>query len=399
MTSRALDATLARQLKRLKLDAASGPASTEAWAELLEQINERYHHMNDDRALLNRSLELSTLEMETLRRRVEAQRDRLSGVVGTIGEALSQFGAVAQAGTTQIGAARTAFATRLQAILSESSAPEDTSSDVSLIRTNLVRLADQLVVLLADTAERAALRKELEVARAVQQLLVPADNEIERGRLAIVGHFQPAAECGGDWWTVSDLAAGKVVTVVGDVTGHGVAAAIITGAAKAAYELAIEVTHGALDAAQLLALMNAALFRTARRQIMMTCNVTIIDPVTGALTLANAGHPNPILIRQGIIHPLMAEGAPLGAAADTAYQQVQLAIEPGDVLVCFTDGIIECENAGGEQFSERRLRAICQRAAPGGAHKVRDAVLDALTAFRGDAPQGDDLTLVATAFR
>ena len=355
--------------------------------------------MADDRALLNRSLELSTIEMEALKRHVEAQRDRLSGVVGTIGDALSQFGAVAQAGTTQIGVARAQFASRLQAILDQSSPVEEHSSDVSMMRANLVRLADQLIVLLADTADRAALRKELEVARAVQQLLVPPDNSIERGRIQILGHFQPAAECGGDWWAVADLAGGKLVTGVGDVTGHGVASAIITGAAKAAFELAIEVTRGALDAGQLLSLMNAALFRTARRQIMMTCNVAIIDPGTGALTLANAGHPNPILIRQGIIHPLMAEGAPLGAAPDSSYQQVQLGLEPGDVLVCFTDGIVEHDNAAGEQFSERRLRAICQRAAPGGATKLRDAVLDALSAFRGEAAQADDLTLVVTAFR
>ncbi|MEZ4362949.1 MAG: PP2C family protein-serine/threonine phosphatase [Kofleriaceae bacterium] len=400
MTTRPLDPVLVRQLKRVKVDPSSGPPSPEVWAQLLERINEHYHHVSDDRSLLNRSLELSTLEQETLRRRVELQRDHLAGIVGTIGEALSHFAAVVQAETTtdQISAAKATFAHRLQAIVQDSSIADEHSSEVSLIRANLVRLADQLIALLADTAERAAIKKELEVARAVQQLLVPPEPQIQLGRLQIVGYFQPAAECGGDWWSVSDLANGKVLTAIGDVTGHGVSSAIITGAAKASCELSIELTRGNLDAGQLLTMMNAALFRTARRQVMMTCNVAIIDSDSGAVTLANAGHPNPILIRQGIIHPLMAEGAPLGAAPDSVYKQIQFTVEPGDVLVSFTDGIVECENARAEPFTERRLRAVCQRAAPSGAVGIHDAVVEALTSFRGETPQEDDLTFVATAF-
>jgi serine phosphatase RsbU (regulator of sigma subunit) len=401
MTTRPLDPVLARQLKRLKLDPSGAPPTPEQWAQLLDQVNDHFHHTNDDRALLNRSLELTTHEMDVLRRRVEAQRDRLSNVIGTIGEALSQFGTQIQseASTSQVAVARETFANRLQTILNDSHIGDENSSDISLIRGNLVRLADQLIVLLSDTAERAVLKKELEVARAVQQLLVPGEDTIRRDGMQIASYFQPAAECGGDWWTVAELADGKVLTMIGDVTGHGVSSAIITGAAKAACELAIDVNRGAIDARRLLGLMNSALFRTARQQVMMTCNATIIDPAARSLVMANAGHPNPILVRQGIIHPLMAEGAPLGAAADTAYQQIQLNLEAGDVLACFTDGIVEAENRRGEQFSERRLRAVTQRAAPQGAIEVRDAVVGALTAFRDSTEQADDLTFVVTAFR
>ena len=401
MTSRALDPVLARQLKRLKLDPAAGPPTPEQWTGLLEQVNEHFLHSTDDRALLNRSLELSTNEMETLRKRVELQRDRLSTVVGTIGEALSQFGELVQSdvSTGQVAAARETFANRLQTILNDSQIGEEHSSDVSMIRGNLVRLADQLIVLLSDTAERAAIKKELEVARAVQQLLVPSEPMILRDGMQIASYFQPAAECGGDWWTVAELADGKVLTMIGDVTGHGVSSAIITGAAKAACELAIDVTNGTLDAKRLLAMMNSALYRTAKQQVMMTCNATIIDPSTHTLVMANAGHPNPILVRSGIIHPLMAEGTPLGAARDTTYQQITVNVEVGDVLACFTDGVVEAENRRGEQFTERRLRAVTQRAAPQGAIEVRDAVVGALTAFRDDTEQADDLTFVVTAFR
>lgn len=400
-TTRALDPALARQLKRLAIEPAIGPTTPAAWAGLLERLNEHCLHLADDRALLNRSLELSTAEMDGLRRKVEHQRDGLSSVIGTIGHALAEFGAVVQSDSSsgQVGLAKAQFAARLQTILKDSDIGDAQTSEVSLIRSNLARLADQLVVLLADTAERAVLKKELEVARAVQQLLVPADSVLERPRMQTAALFEPATECGGDWWSVQELADGRVATLVGDVTGHGVASAIITGAAKAACELAIELTGGKLDAGELLRLMNRALFRAGRQQLLMSCIVTVLDPATHELALANAGHPNPFLIRQGVIHPLLAEGAPLGAAADHAFTAVQVRVEPGDVLVGFTDGIVESENHRGEPFTERRLRAICQRAASGGARAVRDAVVEALATFRADVPLNDDLTLVATSFR
>lgn len=401
MTSRPLDPVLARQLRRLSLDVAEAPPTAKQWAAFLDAVNEHYHHTSEDRALLNRSLDLSHKEQDELRRAAEAQRDRLSGIVGAIGDALSEFGSYVHSDTSsdRIASAKNRFTTRLQEILNESKIGDEGSSEVSLIRSNLARLTDQVIILLADTAERAAIKKELEVARAVQGLLLPPEDVIEHSRSQVVGFFQPAAEIGGDWWTVTELAENRVLTVIGDVTGHGVSSAIITGAAKAACDLAIEVTAGRVEPNELLGMMNAVLFRIGRRQLMMTCAVTIHDPRTGALTLANAAHPNPILIRQGVAHPLLVEGTPLGAAAEAVYQQVQVGIEPGDVLVQFTDGIVECENERGEQFGERRLRAICQRAASEGALKVREAVLDAVYRFRTSVTQTDDFTLVATSFR
>jgi len=400
MTTRPLLPVLARQLKRLSVD-PNTPPSAPVFAQLLDIVNEHYYRMDDDRGLLNRSLELSTNEMDVLRRGIEAQRDQLSAVIGTIGDALSQFGATVQAqtNTAQIAAAKAQFTSQLQGLLDRTRIGDDSSSDVSTIRSNLVRLADNLITMLADAAERATLKSELEVARTIQQLLIPQEAVIERPQLRIVGYFQPAAECGGDWWTVSDLAEGKLLTVVGDVTGHGVSAAIITGAAKASCDLAVHVTRGHTTPSELLAMMNVALHRTGRRQVMMTCVAAVIDTATRTLALANAGHPLPFLIRQGIIHPLTAEGAPLGDNPDSVYKSVNVQIDPGDVLVCFTDGVVECENRHDEQFSERRLRAVCQRAAPGGAHKVRDAVVEALDVFRNGQSLADDVTLIATVFQ
>jgi phosphoserine phosphatase RsbU/P len=223
---------------------------------------------------------------------------------------------------------------------------------------------------------------------------VPAEDVIERPLVTLAGYYEPAAACGGDWWTVHDLPEGKVLTLIGDVTGHGIASAILTGAAKAACDLARVVYKGKISCGNLLQLMNAAIYEAAKRQRMMTCVASILDPATRTVTVANAGHSFPLLVRRGTIRPLMSEGAPLGAAPAADYQASQVPVEPGDVLVWFTDGVTECENEGHEQFTERRLRALCLRVSQEDPWGIRDAISRELGAFTGGRPPADDMTFV-----
>lgn len=396
----ALDPVLLRQLKRVGNPDPSHAPSIEAWTKFISVVNEYYKHMNDDRTLLTRSIELSTTEMDELRRRAEAQRDQLRAIVDTIGEALGLFGGIMQGddgptSVTGLEVAKREFSSRLDAIFKA-----DTSSDstqVSGIQANVVNLADQLIRLLSETAERASLKKELEVARVVQQLLVPAEDIIEKPFLRIAGYYNPANECGGDWWAVYDLPDNRVLTLVGDVTGHGIASAIITGAAKAACDLACHVTEGKLTPSDLLKMMNSAIHETARRQIMMTCIAGIFDPAKRTLTVANAGHPFPHHIQAGQLKPVVVQGQPLGASSGSSYDSVTVPFLPGDTLVWFTDGIVESENVAGEQFGDRRLRGIAQRTAPQGAGAVRNAIVDAVTTHMRQREQLDDMTLVVVS--
>jgi serine phosphatase RsbU (regulator of sigma subunit) len=392
-------------LKKAGLPDPSTLQPTDGWAKLLVAVNDYYRRMNDDRALLTRSMELSTGEMDELRRRVEDQRDQLSGIVDTIGHALGLFaGIVTQetTGTTDVKGgleqAKTEFRQRLAAVFDDDPKSAD-SNTVSGIRTNLVNLADQLIVLLSETADKASLKKELEVARVVQNMLVPSESVLERSFLDIAGHFQPASECGGDWWAVYDLPDNRVLTLVGDVTGHGISSAIITGAAKAACDLARHVTKGRIGPGELLGMMNAAIYETGRRQIMMTCVASVFDPQHRTLTVANAGHHFPFHIQKGVLKPIMAQGQPLGASEDSVYETASTTFAPQDLLVWFTDGVVECENEHGEQFGEKRMRAICQRMATTGARGVRDAVVAAVAEFSKNVPQMDDVTLVIASVK
>src|SRR5205085_8451616 len=110
------------------------------------------------------------------------------------------------------------------------------------------------------------LEKELELARTIQETLVPTADLIERGPIKVAGHFQPATQCGGDWWAVHDLPGDKVLIIIGDVTGHGVPAAMITAAAKAACDVGRALEGPRLTPGRLLELMNGAIFESARRK-------------------------------------------------------------------------------------------------------------------------------------
>ncbi|XXX76366.1 PP2C family protein-serine/threonine phosphatase [Sorangium sp. So ce134] len=409
-----IDPLLARQLRRLGLEDLSEPPDRETWHKVVARISEHYRHVADDRSLLTRSLDLSTNEMGALHRKLLAERDRLRSVVVAIGDALTIFHDAASSQVeparpldvdSTISMAKRRFAAKLSDLLSLSGARPGSEAAVAApaseadeaiheVRVQLVALGDRLVQLLHDTAERASLKEQLEVARAVQQMLVPSDDVIERRSLRLASHFQPAAECGGDWWTFHDLPDGKLLTVIGDVTGHGISSAIITGAAKAACDIARTFIREELSVAQLLRLMNCSIFEAGKQKFLMTCAACIFDPEARSLTLANAGHPFPYLVRNNTVRQLAAQGSPLGAASSAEYASSTVHLEGGDALLWFTDGVTECENASNEQFTEKRLRALFQSVATYAPEEARDAIVAAVTRFRGERSLDDDMTLV-----
>ena len=99
------------------------------------------------------------------------------------------------------------------------------TDEIGLLGENFNYMADRLLILMRETAEKATLEKELEVARTIQETLVPPPDLVVRPFINLAGYFMPASQCGGDWWTVHDLPDGRVLEVIGDVTGHGVPSA------------------------------------------------------------------------------------------------------------------------------------------------------------------------------
>src|SRR6185295_17306010 len=120
-------------------------------------------------------------------------------------------------------------------------------------------------------AEHAALAREVELAAAVQQQLLPGKNPHVHGEVTVVGSWLPATRCAGDFWGVYPLAGGRVLVAIGDVTGHGVASATVTAAAAAACDVAVRRFGGELELGQLVTALEAAVRRVGGGQLAMSC--------------------------------------------------------------------------------------------------------------------------------
>ncbi|MCG8424350.1 MAG: SpoIIE family protein phosphatase [Proteobacteria bacterium] len=273
------------------------------------------------------------------------------------------------------------------------------TDEIGLLAKHFNLMADRLVVLLQQTREKAKLEKELEVVRTIQETLVPPNDPVDCGFFNFAGFFQPASHCGGDWWTYHVLKHGKILLVIGDVTGHGVPSAMITATAKASCDVARAVHDDDVAVTTLLEIMNQAIFESARRRFVMTCFASIVDPNTRTITYANAGHNFPYLYRlgeggRGEFGSLMIRGNRLGDVEGSTYEAKSTHLRPGDTLVWYTDGIVECENRKGEEYGERRFRASIREAAHLDASDLRTTVVNQALSFYGKGRRKDDITMI-----
>ncbi|MFH2007147.1 MAG: SpoIIE family protein phosphatase [bacterium] len=273
-----------------------------------------------------------------------------------------------------------------------------TNDELGLLAENFNFMADQLVILLRESEQQGAVQKELEVARNIQERLVPTSDIVDRPFLRLSGYFEPASECGGDWWTYHDLEDGKVLVVIADVTGHGVPSAMITATAKSAVDTLRAVTNNNLTVTYLLEILNRAILESAKRKFVMTCFASIIDPVNHTITFANAGHNFPYIYREeggrGKFNVLMTRGNRLGDMEDSTYQAKVEDLAPGDTIVWYTDGIVECESEIGEEYGEKRFRNSIRKLAGREPDEVRDGVVSAAVSFFGKMLHKDDITMV-----
>jgi serine phosphatase RsbU (regulator of sigma subunit) len=270
--------------------------------------------------------------------------------------------------------------------------------EIGLLAENFNFMADQISILLQQTAEKAKMEQELEVAKAIQETLVPSDAPVKKATLTFAGFYQPASQTGGDWWTWAELSGGKILLVIGDVTGHGIPSAMITAAAKSACDVARYIHQEDITVTRLLEIMNHAIFESAQRRFVMTCFASIVDTKARTITYANAGHNFPYLFRQGEgkgeFGSLMIRGNRLGDDPTSKYEAKTTDLAMGDVLVWYTDGIVECENEAGEEYGEKRFRASVRKAAALDAGEMRDAIIGDANAYFGETSRKDDITMV-----
>lgn len=270
-------------------------------------------------------------------------------------------------------------------------------------------MADRLGTLLAETASKASLEKELSLARGVQEAMLPTRHMQEVGPFRIVGTCEPATTCGGDWWTLRRLSGDRLLIVVGDVTGHGMPSAMIAASARGAVEALAAIDDAHLTAEEVLRAIDSAIRGVGTQQLIMTCFAAVVDPGRGVVDFSNAGHNFPYHVgttAEGAhrgLGVLALRGSPLGnLGGDFVLGSGQRPLAPGDVLVFFTDGVIERVDGAGNRFGDRRLRTLLTTGSLGrfgdGLLALRENILTEVATFGRGAPADDDITIVLVQY-
>ncbi len=239
--------------------------------------------------------------------------------------------------------------------------------------------------------ERDRLEHELDLARRIQQRLLPAGPPDVAG-LEIAGVSEPAREVGGDYYDHIPLGDDRVLLVIADVSGKGVPAALLMSAFRASLMSQDALRIGPAAVASHL---NDFLHRSVEPGKFVTAFVGFLDGRTGHFVYANAGHNPPVLRRRdGRVEWLATGGLILGIVPDTRFESGDAQLEPGDLLALYTDGVTEGADAANEQFGEERLVESLSRLAGRPCGEIAHAVVREVRAFEGEQGPADDITLL-----
>lgn len=249
-----------------------------------------------------------------------------------------------------------------------------------------------LIYLLAlELVDRVRVRDELEVARELQANLLPQRMPAVPG-YAFAHSYRTANEVGGDYYDVTPLPDGRVALVVADASGHGMAAGLVMAIANATLKTALDLDP---SPERVAALLNRTLCRTGDRRTFLSAFYALLTPETGHLEYFCAGHPFPLLRRaDGKVEELGCGGLPLGLRDPLVVTSRTATLEPGDLLLFYTDGLVEAVDPQmREAFGFERLTALLEIGG-GASQAVHDRILGDFQRHVGPEPLRDDLTLL-----
>ena len=257
---------------------------------------------------------------------------------------------------------------------------------VSIILINLL--------LLLEVADRLSLKGELEVAREIQLAMLPTGT-YAAGDAEICGVTRPANTVGGDFYDVLPLAGdpeSRVIVTIGDVAGKGSPAALLMALLLAVLRTLVDEQ---LDPCALVSRLNTQICRHSPASRFITLFYGVYTPGTGALTYVNAGQNPPLLKRRdGGVERLNSTGIALGMFERSTYEAVDTRVDPGDLLVLYSDGITEAENPAGQPFEESGLERFLAARTGDPPAALAPALLRAVEAHARDSRFTDDLTVL-----
>lgn len=253
-----------------------------------------------------------------------------------------------------------------------------------------IRVAQLVREQAAEAGERERYAQELKVAQLIQQQFLP--HELPKlPEWQVAAYYGPARVVGGDFYDFIDVGGGRIGIVVGDVTDKGVPAALVM--ARTHSILRAEAPRLVMPGA-VLARVNDLLAEEMPERMFVTCLYIVLDPSTGHVIYANAGHNLPYVRTAAGVVEFRATGMPLGLIQGLTYEEKESDIGPGDSVLLYSDGIIEAHDPAGEMYGFPRLRADMETELAG--TELLDELLERLHAFTGRGwEQEDDITMVA----
>ncbi len=235
------------------------------------------------------------------------------------------------------------------------------------------------------------MRKELEMSRRIQEELLPK-RPLHAGLVEAKGISIPAREVGGDFFNYFPLPNNEVAILVGDVSGKGVAAAILMANLQATLQARLPLVQ---DLEQLARQLDQEISASTPQEVYLALFMAVLNLGNNQLRYVNAGHnPQYALHGSGTIERLESTGRPLGLLPGGGYSERHTSLTPGDALFLYTDGLVEAENGAGQEFGQQHLEALLSEAQPGSLNEILARVEERFRNHRGATEAADDATMV-----
>jgi serine phosphatase RsbU (regulator of sigma subunit) len=236
--------------------------------------------------------------------------------------------------------------------------------------------------------EQERIEYELRTARQIQERMLPKALPVIGG-WSLFTCWHPARTVGGDFYDCFPVGDGRVAFVIGDVTGKGIPAALVMATTCSLVRFVSEQLH---TPGAMLARINDRIAADIPEKMFVTCLIGVLEPATGYLRFANAGHNLPLVRGPKGVRSLRARGMPLGLLPEMAYEEQEAVIAPGELLMLYSDGIVEARNPQRELFGDKRLAA--HLAGWTGESELTETLCEAVSAFTGPGrEQEDDITM------
>jgi len=329
------------------------------------------------REVMEKGMAALALDVQTDERFAQAESIRLSGIRSLVAAPLLHPEGISGMIALESGAGGRVF--------------EEDDLELLISLASVAALHLRNLELVQEAVERRRLEQELALARRIQVALLP-DRLPALAGWDLHGLNEPSRGVSGDYYQVVERSAGReCVLLIADVSGKGMAASLLTVSLQALSEGPIE---DGLPPEEISARLSRLLFKRTPPEKYATAFLGVLTPATGVLRYTNAGHNPPLVIRTATATELGATGPPLGLLSTAVYKAGEVTLGPGDLLLLYTDGIVEAVDPDGEEYGLDRLKQVCQRHHGAAPAAIAEALDHDLLAFVRGTPFPDDRTIV-----